>query len=42
MADPSSTLPLKGKESFGVNPDTLTAEQKKFYITRNLEVQIIY
>ena len=29
---------LKGRASFSVNPDTLTFDQKKFFITRNLEV----
>ncbi|XP_064405435.1 tyrosine--tRNA ligase, cytoplasmic-like isoform X2 [Halichondria panicea] len=37
MADDSSSVKLKGKESFGVDPDTLSPEQKKHFITRNLE-----
>ncbi len=38
MADASSSVKLKGKESFAVKPDTLTPEEKKYFITRNLEV----
>ena len=30
----------KGRASFSVDSDTLSVEQKKYFITRNLEVRI--
>lgn len=38
MAVAASDILLKGKESFSIDPATLTPEQKKNLITRNLQV----
>lgn len=41
MATESSVV-LKGKASFSVDPATLTPEEKKDFITRNLQVRLYY
>ena len=41
MATESSVV-LKGKASFSIDPATLTPEQKKDFITRNLQVRVQY
>lgn len=38
MAVAASNIVLKGKASFSVDPASLTPEQKKDFITRNLQV----
>ena len=38
MAVAASDILLKGKASFAADPATLTPEQKKDFITRNLQV----
>ena len=40
MAEAGADILLKGKESFKVDPATLTPEEKKNFITRNLQVSI--
>lgn len=41
MAVAATDILLKGKASFTVDPATLTPEQKKDFITRNLQVRTV-